>query len=55
MLKALRHSTGNYSLILQGLVRVRLERLTQESPYLKARVSRLDEPRQRTSSAKRWR
>ncbi len=46
VLKALRHSTGNYSLILQGLVRVRMERLLQESPYLKARVSRLDEPKQ---------
>ena len=46
VLKALRHSTGNYSLILQGLVRVRMERLTQENPYLKVRVSRLDEPKQ---------
>jgi ATP-dependent Lon protease len=46
VLKALRHSTGNYSLILQGLVRVRMERVTQENPYLKARVSRLDEPKQ---------
>ncbi len=46
VLKALRHSTGNYSLILQGLVRVRMERVTQTAPYLKARVSRLDEPRQ---------
>src|SRR5689334_21368226 len=46
VLKALRHSTGNYSLILQGLVRVRLERVTQEAPYLKAHVSRLDEPKQ---------
>ena len=46
VLKALRHSTGNYSLILQGLVRVRLERVTQDAPYLKAHVSRLDEPKQ---------
>ena len=45
VLKALRHSTGNYSLILQGLARVRLERLTQDEPYLKARVSRMEEPR----------
>src|SRR6201990_2431243 len=45
-LKALRHSTGNYSLILQGLTRVRLERLTQDDPYLKARVSKMEEPRQ---------
>ena len=46
VLKALRHSTGNYSLILQGLVRCRMERITDTSPYLKAHVSRLDEPRQ---------
>jgi ATP-dependent Lon protease len=46
VLKALRHSTGNYSLILQGLVRVRMERVTQEAPYLKARVSKLDDPKQ---------
>jgi len=46
VLKALRHSTGNYSLILQGLVRVRLERILQEQPYLRARVSRMEEPRQ---------
>jgi ATP-dependent Lon protease len=46
VLKALRHSTGNYSLILQGLTRVRLERLTQDDPYLKARVSKMEEPRQ---------
>jgi ATP-dependent Lon protease len=46
VLKALRHSTGNYSLILQGLVRVRLDKVTQEAPYMKARVVRLDEPRQ---------
>ena len=46
VLKALRHSTGNYSLILQGLVRVRLDKVTQEAPYMRARVVRLDEPRQ---------
>ncbi len=46
VLKALRHSTGNYSLILQGLVRVRLEKLTMESPYMKGHISRLDEPKQ---------
>ncbi|MGD8859988.1 MAG: endopeptidase La [Myxococcales bacterium] len=46
VLKALRHSTGNYSLILQGLVRVRMEKVTQEAPYLRAQISRLDEPEQ---------
>ena len=45
VLKALKHSSGNYSLILQGLVRVRMEAVYQEAPYLKARTSRLEEPR----------
>jgi len=45
VLKALKHSSGNYSLILQGLVRVRMEHVTMSAPYLKARVSRLDEPK----------
>src|SRR5690606_19630923 len=44
VLKALKHSSGNYSLILQGLVRIRMEGMQQESPFLKARISRLDEP-----------
>jgi ATP-dependent Lon protease len=42
VLKALKHSSGNYSLIVQGLARVRLEEVTQTSPYLMARISRLD-------------
>src|SRR5687768_12610604 len=45
VLKALKHSSGNYSLILQGLVRVRMEHVSTMSPYLKARISRLDEPK----------
>jgi len=45
VLKALKHSSGNYSLILQGLVRVRMEHVTTSAPYLKSRVSRLDEPK----------
>jgi len=44
VLKALKHSSGNYSLILQGLVRIRLEQATQTSPYLKAKIQRLEEP-----------
>jgi ATP-dependent Lon protease len=44
VLKALKHSSGNYSLILQGLVRIRLESVTQSAPYLKAKVRRLEEP-----------
>jgi ATP-dependent Lon protease len=44
VLKALKHSSGNYSLILQGLVRIRVEQIVTAEPYLRARVSRLDEP-----------
>ncbi|MDP9035497.1 MAG: endopeptidase La [Myxococcota bacterium] len=43
VLKALKHSSGNYSLILQGLTRIRLDEITQTAPYLKAKVVRLDE------------
>jgi ATP-dependent Lon protease len=43
VLKALKHSSGNYSLILQGLTRIRLDDVTQSNPYLKAKVKRLDE------------
>ncbi len=45
VLKSLKHSSGNYSLILQGLVRIRLESVGTNTPYLKARVTRLDEPK----------
>ncbi|MFK7987758.1 MAG: endopeptidase La [Sandaracinaceae bacterium] len=45
VLKALKHSSGNYSLILQGLTRIRLEGMAQSEPFLRARISRLDEPR----------
>ena len=44
VLKALKHSSGNYSLILQGLTRIRLEQVLSQSPYLKARIRRIDEP-----------
>src|SRR6202050_3200913 len=43
VLKALKHSSGNYSLILQGLVRIKLDEVTQTGPYLKAKVKRLEE------------
>jgi ATP-dependent Lon protease len=42
VLKALKHSSGNYSLILQGLTRIKLESVTQTAPYLKAKVKRLE-------------
>src|SRR4029079_12602331 len=45
VLKALKHSSGNYSLILQGLLRARMEGVTSSAPYVKPRISRLDEPR----------
>src|SRR5499425_49911 len=43
VLKALKHSSGNYSLILQGLVRIRLDSVTQTAPYLKSKIKRLEE------------
>src|SRR6478672_13896612 len=43
VLKALKHSSGNYSLILQGLTRIRLTDVSQTAPYLKAKIKRLEE------------
>src|SRR6201996_7572189 len=43
VLKALKHSSGNYSLILQGLTRIKLQDVTQSAPYLKAKVKKLEE------------
>jgi ATP-dependent Lon protease len=42
VLKALKHSSGNYSLILQGLTRIRLENLNQTTPYLRAKIARVE-------------
>ncbi len=42
VLKALKHSSGNYSLILQGLTRIRYGETLQEDPYLRARISRVE-------------
>lgn len=44
VLKALKHSSGNYSLILQGLTRIRLDRVQQSSPYLLAKIEKIQEP-----------
>ena len=44
VLKALKHSSGNYSLILQGLTRIRLERVIQDAPYLMSKIEKIDEP-----------
>jgi ATP-dependent Lon protease len=44
VLKALKHSSGNYSLILQGLTRIRLSGLTRTNPYLKASIQRVESP-----------
>src|ERR1700742_261996 len=43
VLKALKHSSGNYSLILQGLTRIRLDAVTQTAPFLRAKVKRIEE------------
>jgi ATP-dependent Lon protease len=43
VLKSLKHSTGNYSLILQGLTRIRLDEVTQQAPYMKAKIRRIEE------------
>ncbi|HEU4409647.1 MAG TPA: endopeptidase La [Polyangiaceae bacterium] len=43
VLKALKHSSGNYSLILQGLTRIRLEHVTANAPYLKSKIRKLEE------------
>src|SRR3974390_1632538 len=40
VLKALKHSSGNYSLILQGLERIRLDEITPSPPDLKAKNRR---------------
>jgi ATP-dependent Lon protease len=44
VLKALKHSSGNYSLILQGLTRIRLHSMVQTAPYLLAKIQKLDQP-----------
>src|SRR5262247_576197 len=38
VLKALKNSSGNYSLILQGLTRIKMTDVTQTGPYLKAKI-----------------
>ncbi len=43
VLKALKHSSGNYSLILQGLSRIRLAEVTQDDPYLLSRIEKIEE------------
>ncbi len=45
VLKALKHSSGNFSLILQGLARVKLDEVTQNEPYLRARIEQVKESR----------
>jgi ATP-dependent Lon protease len=53
VLKALKHSSGNYSLILQGLTRIRLVEEIQSGPYVKARIARVDRRRLKTSRLRR--
>jgi ATP-dependent Lon protease len=42
VLKALKHSSGNYSLILQGLMRIRYQETTQQEPFIRARIQRVE-------------
>ena len=44
VLKALKHSSGNYSLILQGLTRIRLQSMVQTTPFLQAKILKLEQP-----------
>jgi ATP-dependent Lon protease len=43
VLKALKHSSGNYSLILQGLSRIRLLEVVEKEPYLTSRIEKIEE------------
>jgi ATP-dependent Lon protease len=45
VLKAFKRSPGNYSVILQGICRLRLDELASTVPFLVARVTRLREQR----------
>src|SRR3954462_10580545 len=42
VLKALKHSSGNYSLILQGLTGIRLDQVTASAPYMRAKIARVE-------------
>ncbi len=44
VLKALKHSSGNYSLILQGLTRIKMSEVTASEPFLKAKITRVSTP-----------
>jgi ATP-dependent Lon protease len=44
VLKALKHSSGNYSLILQGLTRIRMSEVLGSEPYLRAKITRVVTP-----------
>jgi ATP-dependent Lon protease len=44
VLKALKHSSGNYSLILQGLTRIRLGEVLGSEPFLRAKITRVSTP-----------
>src|SRR5690606_9039326 len=40
--QALKHSSDNYSLILQGLTRIRFAEELQSAPYMRARIARVE-------------
>jgi ATP-dependent Lon protease len=43
VLKTLQHTNGNYSVIVQGLARVRLVTLVATTPYLRAEIARMED------------
>jgi ATP-dependent Lon protease len=43
VLKVIRLSSGNYSVVLQGVARMRLDEAVERHPYLQARISRIDD------------
>ena len=49
ILKVVRISSDNYSVIIQGQQRIRLKRLTQETPYLAGEFEFVEEPEETTS------
>jgi len=44
VVKALKHVSGNYALILQGVARISMLSVEQSSPYMIALVKKMDEP-----------
>ena len=43
ILKALKHNSGNYSLILQGILRIKLQSILHYKPYIRAKIIHIHE------------